>query len=346
MSKAENPYQKQPTKAFWRKAVASHHFEDIEDIWEAPRIEQGSRIATAGSCFAQHIGRHIRARSEESFLDLEPAPAFIPKEQQQDFGFNLYSCRYGNIYTSRQLLQLLQEATGERPKSDHVWERDGRFFDALRPSTDPVGQDTAAKVLELRERHLHAVRDMLNRFDVFVFTMGLTESWISPEDGTCFPSAPGTIAGDLAKDKVEFHNLTVAEVKQDMEDALDILKKFNSDCKVILTVSPVPLVATATKNHVLSATTYSKSVLRAVAGELEFERKEVHYFPSYELITANAGRGYYFDPNLRTVNDRGVNFVMENFFSGAMAEAFPIATTAEPDDEGVVCDEEANDVMD
>lgn len=33
-------------------------------------------------------------------------------------------------------------------------------------------------------------------------------------------------------------------------------------------------------------------------------------------------------------------------FSGAVAEAFPIATTAEPDDEGVVCDEEANDVMD
>lgn len=62
-------------------------------------------------------------------------------------------------------------------------------------------------MLELRERHLHAVRDMLNRFDVFVFTMGLTESWISTEDGTYFPSAPGTIAGDLAKDPVEFRNL-------------------------------------------------------------------------------------------------------------------------------------------
>ena len=38
--------------------------------------------------------------------------------------------------------------------------------------------------------------------------------------------------------------------------------------KCIISVSPVPLIATATNQHALVANTYSKSVLRAAAGEL------------------------------------------------------------------------------
>ena len=41
----------------------------------------------------------------------------------------------------------------------------------------------------------------------------------------------------------------------------------NPKARLVLTVSPVPLAATASGSHVLPATIYSKSVLRAAAQE-------------------------------------------------------------------------------
>ena len=51
----------------------------------------------------------------------------------------------------------------------------------------------------------------------------------------------------------------------------------------MLTVSPVTLEATATDNDVVVANLESKSLLRAVAGQVSREFDNVHYFPSYEL---------------------------------------------------------------
>ena len=65
---------------------------------------------------------------------------------------------------------------------------------------------------------------------------------------------------------------------------------------MILTVSPVPLVATAAGKHVLVATTYSKSVLRVACEEVCQKAADVMYFPSYEIITGNYNRGSYSSP--------------------------------------------------
>ena len=79
-------------------------------------------------------------------------------------------------------------------------------------------------------------------------------------------------------------------------------------------VSPVPLTATATGRHALVATTHSKSVLRAAAGQLADELDHVDYFPSYEIVTGFPYRAAFYAPNLRTVTPDGVAFVMWHFF--------------------------------
>jgi hypothetical protein len=63
------------------------------------------------------------------------------------------------------------------------------------------------------------------------------------------------------------------------------------------------------------ATTYSKAVLRAAAGQLYAEFEDVDYFPSYEIITAGPGAGRFFAPGLRDVTPEGVDTVMGYFFS-------------------------------
>ena len=67
------------------------------------------KIITAGSCFAQHISRALRARGY-NWLNAEPAPPFLPKDAAQQFNYGIFSFRTGNIYTPAMLLQWLRLA--------------------------------------------------------------------------------------------------------------------------------------------------------------------------------------------------------------------------------------------
>lgn len=341
--KAKHPYSDLDSCAFWKASVGSRHFADVDQLWEPMALTRQDRVATAGSCFAQHIGNNLAQRGA-NFMDMEPSSiSFASESEARRWGFGVFSARYGNIYTSRQLLQLFLEAQGERVPGEIVWEKQGRFFDALRPGIDPVGQSSAEHVLELRKRHLAAVRKMFATLDVFVFTLGLTEGWEAVADSTMYPVAPGTVAGTYEPSNYRFRNLSHAEILDDMGQFWNHLKAINPKARMLLTVSPVPLAATASGEHVLVATTYSKSVLRSVAGELSNRQGDIHYFPSYEIITAPAARGMFYDPDLRGVNKAGVDFVMKQFFSGQLATEFARQKRIDVEDADLVCDEEALD---
>lgn len=159
--------------------------------------------------------------------------------------------------------------------------------------------------------------------------MGLTEAWVNRHSGHVYAVCPGTVAGSFDADAHGFVNCGFAEIQAQMVEALGLLRGLNPDIKVLLTVSPVPLTATASGEHVLTATTYSKSVLRAVAGELAQSQPGVDYFPSYEIITAPAFGGRFFESNKRSVAPEGVNFVMNSFFR-AIGHAPPIKTPPDP----------------
>lgn len=334
-----NPYRGLPPRAFWTSAVAERHLADIAELWDPIALSPEDRIATAGSCFAQHIGHALAARGAH-FLDCEPPPpVFADADEARRFGYGVFSCRYGNVYTARQMLQLAQEALGRRRPAEVVWEREGRFYDALRPAVDPAGHATADTVLLARRLHLGAVRTMLETMDVMVFTMGLTECWESLADGTVYPTAPGTLAGSFDSAAHAFRNLRHAEVLADMATFWALVKEVNPAARMLLTVSPVPLMATASAEHVLPATVYSKSVLRAVAGDLAADHDDIAYFPSYEIITGHPSRGMFFNPDLRTVNAMGVDLVMRHFFTGPLASAFAPQGQAPATEPETICEE-------
>lgn len=85
---------------------------------------------------------------------------------------------------------------------------------------------------------------MLQTMDLFIFTLGLTEAWVHRDTGTVYPTAPGTIAGRFDENIYEFQKNLLK------------LRPDGKLPKILLTVSPVPLVATASGNHVLTATNY------------------------------------------------------------------------------------------
>lgn len=286
------PYSGLPDKAFWRTSIAGRHISEVANLVRSLPDLRDAKIATAGSCFAQHIGKALRTRGLQ-YLDYEPAPEFLSAQDADRFGYGVYSCRYGNLYTVRQLWQLFQEVFGTRKPAIPVWENNGRYFDALRPGIEKEGFASADEVLALRASHLRQVKRLFEDLDVFVFTFGLTEAWTAVEDGTTYPVAPGVIAGKYDPEKFRLDNFRYPAIMSDMTAFIHALREINPKAKFILTVSPVSLAATATDEHVLVANTYSKSTLRAVAGDLAAENEGVFYFPSFEIIATHPSRGMH-----------------------------------------------------
>jgi hypothetical protein len=303
-----------PPERFWRSGVSESHPLTVENLYRKKfAVAQSDKIATAGSCFAQHVSNHLR-QNGFTVMDAEPPPPALSEESARSFGYSIYSARYGNIYTVRQLLQLARDAQSGAADASDVWEKDGRYYDALRPNIEPQGFDSVEEALALRRQHLASVRDMFAQMDVFIFTLGLTEAWVDKRSGRVYPTAPGTIAGDYDPGIHEFHNFGFNEIYDDFVEFFRLVRASNPNFRTILTVSPVALTATASDDHVLLATTYSKSLLRGVAGALSKKFRRIDYFPSYEVIASPWSRGFFYESNMRSVSPAGVAAVMRIFF--------------------------------
>jgi hypothetical protein len=319
---ADHPYKSAPEHTSWRRALGNVQPGEVDPVVKLNvQIGRTTKVATAGSCFAQHIARHLR-KSGYNYYVTEPGHPILPEKVRQANNYGLFSARYGNIYTARQLLQLFQRAYGLLHPIEDVWqEKEDVFLDPFRPTTQPGGFISQMELELDREQHFACVRQMFENLDVFVFTLGLTECWTSRSDGAVFPICPGVQGGQFAKNRHVFVNETVHDVVSEMSAFLVHLARVNPRAQVILTVSPVPLAATARRDqHVLTATSYSKAVLRVAAEMLTQNFPHVSYFPSYEIITGSFSRGAYYADDLRNVLENGVNHVMRLFMKHATGE--------------------------
>ncbi|MDR6978336.1 hypothetical protein J2X68_005062 [Streptomyces sp. 3330] len=325
-----NPYTRLPARSFWRTAVAEPDPLHITDLW-TPKftIGQDDPVVTAGSCFAAHVGRALLEEGMH-WYDAEPAPPGLTRAERSARGYRRFSFRTGNVYTAAALRQWVAWALGEEKPPEEVWEEDGTFHDPYRPTVEPDGFASPEDVLRSREVTLAAVRRALAKADVLVFTLGLTEAWHDTRSGTVLPMCPGTVRGTYDPDRHVLHQHTVARVHDDLTAVLGLAHGVNPRLRTVLTVSPVPLTATATGRHALVATTHSKSVLRAAAGQLADECDAVDYFPSYEIITGHPYRAAFYEPNLRTVRPDGVAFVMRHFFEALQGRSAPARPAPRP----------------
>lgn len=350
-----NPYAGLDKVQFWRNSVAQVEAIELDPVVKPKfRIAADDKVATAGSCFAQHIARTLKANGFHYFIP-EDAPADMDADEARARNYGTFSARFGNIYTVRQLLQLIERAEGSFAPKESAWlNKKGQFVDPYRPQIEPDGYDSEPSLLDSRQAHLVAVRSMLREMNVFVFTLGLTEGWQSKSDGAVFPLAPGVAGGVMDPDKFEFINFDVDMIRQDLHHVIAHIQRINPTCRIMLTVSPVPLIATYEPRHALVATTYSKAVLRVVADEMWRQYDHVDYFPSFEIITGSYNRGAYFADDLREVEEKGVAHVMKKFMAhyagegeesgGAVAgdvQARAVNNAPRSTLFDIVCDEEA-----
>jgi hypothetical protein len=306
-----NPYYGRAPHTYWRQGVAELPWDQVDPVTDVPfTIGRGERIATAGSCFAQHISATLAQDGYNYFI----TERFAGQPGTVDENYGVFPARFGNIYTPKQLLQLFDRAYGLfRPRTDCLALRDGGSADPFRPRIQAGGFQNRELLEADRARHLAAVREMFERSDVFIFTLGLTEYWSAPGDGAVYPLPPGVFSDEPAAEDCRFGNFGVAEMVGHLAEFIGKLRQVNRAVRLVLTVSPVPLIATYEDRHVLVSTIVSKSALRAAVDEICRNDPHIAYFPAYELIVGPQAAGRFFRDDLREVSPEGVAHVMSLF---------------------------------
>ena len=325
----QHPYHAIPRYSRWKQGVG----EGVE-----PRemlaglnfrgLTQSDRVFSAGSCFASHVGTYLE-RSGITYVRTERRPSALAASPD-GLGYETFSARFGNIYTSRQFLQLLVRCTGNWAPEEDRWRTGGGLVDPFRPGLKylPASDDEFDAVTK---SHLSATRAAIEAATVVIFTLGLTEAWHA-NDGAVFPVCPGTVAGDFDPSRHHFTNLTVGDVASDLRQARSEISRVNPTARFVVTVSPVPLVATATGKHAAVASLESKSILRAAVAEAQRQDHDIEYFPSYELLMGWQTPPGCWERDMRTVTKFGLDYVMSTLLpdesSSAVERVAPEADAA------------------
>ncbi len=272
------------------------------------RINRMTPIASMGSCFAREI-KAVLLRDGYSYVVDE---AHHPASRHA-------SAAWERVYNTFCMRQIFDYTFNDwRPKI-RWWQSP-----VTKKIQDPYRRIILYNKLEEAEadfqNHIQCSRRVLEKAQVLILTLGLTEIWEDREDGSviCLPAGPYVNeGGDM--NRYRFRVGRYGENLENLESIHSIMASRNPNCNIIVTVSPVHLWATFRRDiDVLSASCNSKSTLRAVADEFAHRHSNVFYFPAYEMASIYLpmlGKQIFADGRENFhVNEDTVNFIMREFF--------------------------------
>lgn len=276
-----------------------------------PFIDKDTPIGSAGSCFAQEIYRRLSSAGF-NYVQTEP---------------NIHSsAKWGVIFNIPSFRLLIQKSFGQIELPRLLWRKESDKGVEYR---DPFREEVAFESVEAYEaeydNHIRAAREALTKVKVFIMTLGLNEIWsLRSDPRIVFSRNPWNFSPYLT----ERRTLSVEESLRELQTMLDIWRSFNPDLKLILSVSPVPLMATfqAKDMHVISATCHAKSLLRVVAHEFAARNKDVFYFPSFETVMYCTDNPW--DADQRHVAPHAVDNVMRLFDKMFVKDGYSVSAAA------------------
>jgi hypothetical protein len=269
--------------------------EVCEGLQFTPRFQltRDARICTIGSCFARNV--------EEALLQ----QGFNVLTRQGDFPYS-HGCL--NRYNTPVMAQEIDFATGSRQFEERsISSMDADGFADL---TSYGHFDSPAEAMDLRRYTTNLFR-AIGLADVVVITAGLSEVWYDREFDYYTNIAPSR-AALVYPDRYEFRLLSFLENFDELSHLVEKIRSIKSDCKILMTVSPVPLNATFVERDVLISNSYSKACLRAAVEQIQWEYPYVDYFPSFEMTNLSAPE-IVWESDRRHVKQSFVNAIMSEF---------------------------------
>jgi len=258
-------------KKFPQKSRNKITDDDIILKYNTPKIvNKSTNITTIGSCFAQRLSE------------------WLIKEN-----FNYIDGKWDRVYSPRNIKQILKMAF--EPETLDITEP---FWDFNGDWGDPYIKESAGRPLRLpnnvkdaikkQKKYYNHFRKTLSECEVLIVTYGQTEVWshkLSPD--TSFYAAPfvGIKEGEnnhICKD------LTIDEIKNETKEIIRLMKENNPLCKIIFSVSPIPLVASINDDYsAFISANFAKTKLHSSLLEVLKDNDETYYMPSFEFVNAH-----------------------------------------------------------
>ena len=277
------------------------------------KLRREDKLFAIGSCFARGIESALIMQKMEVLSRTTAFDSFPAVNNEMKLGFtNKY-----NTFSIYNELRWALDPAAEFPRESLIDVGNGLFYD---PHTNPALQ--LAGLEETIHRHdiLESVTRRIVECRVVIITLGLAEVWRDKTADVFLNHTPVPQALRGNPDRYEFHITNFAQNLSNLERIHTLLSQFGyADVQIVVTVSPVPLMATFSGEDVVIANTYSKSMLRTVAQEWAAAHKNVHYFPSYEIVQ-NSDRAVTWEEDLRHVKGEVANHVMKLFLRHYLEE--------------------------
>jgi hypothetical protein len=304
--------------------AGQYAFQRLRHTWFAPKLNPKFKLRrddnfyAIGSCFARGIEHSLKSLSiavesaAPEFVKLQPA-----KRQVSGLGFT-------NKYNTHSILNELRwslDPDAVFPLESILQLTKTTWYD---PHTNPTLNFTGLEETLERRALIQAVTKRIRCCRAVIITLGLAEVWRDVQADVFVNCTPIDVAYTLRPDatpslshpqpnRYEFHLTSFAENWANLEAIHELLSEYgHPDTRIIVTVSPVPLMNTFSTMDIVVANTLAKSLLRAVAQEWACAHENVDYFPSYEIIQSS-DRTAAWETDLRHVKGAGAQHVMELF---------------------------------
>jgi tetratricopeptide (TPR) repeat protein len=269
-------------------------------------------VFTMGSCFA----REIRFELERLGVEVGPDYQSIPNDLDCFVIDKLPRKQHTSHFNTFTMRQEFERMNGQWTQSpDDYWKTKRDPTGLGHRYQDPYKTMTFAKSPEELSRAVALVNSAIEysarRARVFFFTLGMAEVFRKLDNNLVANQKPAYLGGG-GESETELYFSSFADNMNNLEVIRQIIKQFNADAHIIVTVSPVPLERTFSGRDVLIANTEGKSLLRAVAGEFSRKHDDVTYFPSYEIVSMLGDKAYERYDH-RHVNHQTVNAIIKSF---------------------------------
>lgn len=167
--------------------------------------------------------------------------------------------------------------------------------------------------------------DIISNSDVFILTLGVAPAFFDRATGEFVLPRPSALNSRVLAEKYEFRTTSVGENVDNVLYLINFIRRLSPNIKIVVTVSPVPLLASFEFESCVAADCLSKSTMRLVAHEIVNNSKleNILYWPSFEIFRwggSNASNFYAADDGAAWhVSEDKVNGTIKAFidmFSG------------------------------
>lgn len=249
-------------------------------------IDYNSKLLLLGSCFSDKIGRKLA-----------------------QFKFQSLQNPFGILFHSKAIENLIINAINKETYTDkHLTFKNERWhcFDAH----SSLSSADKNEVLESLNSSISTTNNYIKEATHIIITLGT--SWVYRLIETDKIVAN---CHKIAQKKFSKEVLSVDEITESLEATIALIKSVNKDINVLFTVSPVRHL----KDGFVENSKSKSHLITAIHNVMDI-RKNIYYFPSYEIMMDELRDYRFYAEDMIHPNKTAVNYIWDKFIDTWFSE--------------------------